>query len=79
MKDDKTLLPQKSQFGDKFWLIRDDLAVCENGRIFDYDDLGKLIETQYECILDNISKASCKKNSSKYNRFKKISSLMDIS
>ncbi|EHZ4894803.1 hypothetical protein K5692_001105, partial [Campylobacter jejuni] len=42
MKDDKTLLPQKSQFGDKFWLIRDDLAVCENGRIFDYDDLGKL-------------------------------------
>ncbi|HIH2250153.1 TPA: hypothetical protein ACYKL1_001996, partial [Campylobacter coli] len=61
MKDDKTLLPQKSQFGDKFWLIRDDLAVCENGRIFDYDDLGKLIETQYECILDNISKASCKK------------------
>ncbi|HDZ4989625.1 TPA: hypothetical protein RTG10_001841 [Campylobacter jejuni] len=70
MKDDKTLLPQKSQFGDKFWLMRDDLAVCENGRIFDYDDLGKLIKTQYECILNNISKASCKKTS-KYNRFKK--------
>ncbi|EAK5659144.1 hypothetical protein DIO34_09175 [Campylobacter jejuni] len=61
MKDDKTLLPQKSQFGDKFWLIRDDLAVCENGRIFNYDELGKLIETQYECILDNVSKASSKK------------------
>ncbi|WHN15822.1 hypothetical protein QMK15_05595 [Campylobacter jejuni] len=29
MKDDKILLPQKSQFGDKFWLMRDDLAVCE--------------------------------------------------
>ena len=37
MKDDKTLLPQKSQFGDKFWLIRDDLAVCENGFLFLFD------------------------------------------
>ncbi|HIC7082422.1 TPA: hypothetical protein ACW4FR_001316 [Campylobacter coli] len=61
MKDDKILLPQKSQFGDKFWLIRDNLAVCENGRIFNYDELGKLIETQYERILDNVSKASSKK------------------
>lgn len=61
MKDDKILLPQKSQFSDKFWLIRDNLAVCENGRIFNYDELGKLIETQYECILDNVSKASSKK------------------
>ncbi|EAJ9012602.1 hypothetical protein B2D20_09310, partial [Campylobacter coli] len=26
-----------------------------------YDELGKLIETQYECILDNVSKASSKK------------------
>ncbi|HEF2783293.1 TPA: hypothetical protein R8653_001864 [Campylobacter coli] len=57
----KSYYPQKSQFGDKFWLIRDNLAVCENGRIFNYDELGKLIETQYECILDNVSKASSKK------------------
>ncbi|EOH3073623.1 hypothetical protein ACL07Z_000540 [Campylobacter coli] len=52
---------RKVSLAINFWLIRDDLAVCENGRIFNYDDLGKLIKTQYECILNNISKASCKK------------------
>ncbi len=59
MQNDKILLPYKSSDNDRFWLIRDDLAVCENGIIFYYDTLGCVEESQFECILDDIEKASC--------------------
>ncbi|KAB0574535.1 hypothetical protein HPU229334_00470 [Helicobacter pullorum] len=49
------ILPQKTQYDEKIFLFDENMAVCENGKILYYDNLGHLHGTNYECILDSIT------------------------
>ncbi|HEC1790054.1 TPA: hypothetical protein R1718_001637, partial [Campylobacter lari] len=49
------ILPQTTQDQEKIFLIDENLALCESGKILYYDDLGQLQDTDYECILDEIN------------------------
>lgn len=49
------LLPQTTQDGEKIFLLDENIAICENGKILYYDDLGVLHDTNFECILDEIT------------------------
>ncbi|RDU66463.1 hypothetical protein [Helicobacter equorum] len=48
-------LPQTTQDNKEIFLLDDNLAVCENGLIFYYDDLGKIYDTKYQCVLPKIN------------------------
>ncbi|EGK8009107.1 hypothetical protein IO405_001526 [Campylobacter lari] len=49
------ILPQTTQDQERIFLIDENLALCESGKILYYDDLGQLQDTDYECILDEIN------------------------
>lgn len=49
------ILPQISQRGEKIFLLDENIAICENGKILSYDDLGHLKDTNFECILETIT------------------------
>lgn len=36
------ILPQKTQYDEKIFLFDENMAVCENGKILYYDNLGHL-------------------------------------
>ncbi|MBT0825361.1 hypothetical protein KJQ78_08895 [Campylobacter lari] len=44
------ILPQTTQDQERIFLIDENLALCESGKILYYDDLGQLQDTDYECI-----------------------------
>ena len=49
------LLPQTTQDGDRIFLLDENIAICENGKILYHDNLGALHDTNFECILDEIT------------------------
>lgn len=49
------LLPQTTQDGEKIFLLDENIAICENGKILHYDNLGVLHDTNFECILEEIN------------------------
>lgn len=49
------VLPQKTQDNESIFLLDSNIAVCENGKILSYDDLGHLKDTNFECILETIT------------------------
>lgn len=59
------LLPQKTQDGEAIFLLDDSFGICENGKILHIDALGKLYDTNFECVLEinqNTSPALIKAN-----------------
>lgn len=56
------ILPQTTQENEKIYLLDENIAICENGKILYYDILGHLNDTNYECVLN--------KHKSKYNQTK---------
>ena len=52
------LLPQTTQDGEKIFLLDENIAICENGKILHYDNLGVLHDTNFECILDEITQST---------------------
>lgn len=56
------ILPQTTQENEKIYLLDENIAICENGKILYYDILGHLHDTNYECVVNNIK--------SKYNQTK---------
>lgn len=53
-----TILPQKTQDNESIFLLDSNIAVCENGKILYYDDLGKIHDSNFECILESITQES---------------------
>lgn len=49
------ILPQTTQDNQTIFLLDENIAICENGKILYYDDLGHLHDTNYECVLDEIT------------------------
>ena len=49
------ILPQTTQENEKIYLLDENIAICENGKILYYDILGHLHDTNYECIVNNIN------------------------
>lgn len=49
------ILPQTTQENEKIYLLDENIAICENGKILYYDILGHLNDTNYECVLNNIN------------------------
>lgn len=56
------ILPQTTQENEKIYLLDENIAICENGKILYCDILGHLHDTNYECVVNNIK--------SKYNQTK---------
>lgn len=52
------VLPQRTQDDGLIFLLDDNVAICENGKILYYDDLGNLHDTNFECIIEPITKES---------------------
>lgn len=48
------ILPQTTQENEKIYLLDENIAICENGKILYYDILGHLHDTNYECVVNNI-------------------------
>ncbi|EKM9865310.1 hypothetical protein PWA69_001556 [Campylobacter coli] len=48
------ILPQTTQENEKIYLLDENIAICQNGKILYYDILGHLHDTNYECVVNNI-------------------------
>lgn len=48
------ILPQTTQENEKIYLLDENIAICENGKILYYDILGHLHDTNYERVVNNI-------------------------
>lgn len=49
------ILPQTTQENEKIYLLDENIAICENGKILYYDIIGHLHDTNYECVVNNIN------------------------
>lgn len=49
------ILLQRTQDNESIFLVAENMAVCESGKILYYDDLGHLHDTNFECILEDIN------------------------
>ena len=49
------ILPQTTQENEKIYLLDENIAICENGKILYYDIRVHLNDTNYECVLNNIN------------------------